>query len=623
MKFLFLFVLCLGDYAAAANTPLVSGNGFGFAVFSQSAGALSKFYAHPYRFVRPDPTNEYAEGIETANFLRSLAWAGETATSSGYVAESQVIEAKAGPASDFYFLPYGLSRNALITGTTRADSCVIPGWSAAAKVKRKISRGSTQALLLSFSGVEENLLAVPLGKAGKARFSGTCLEGGPAWAFVSVEEGDQAADVLRDTLRWAGTLSIEKLVARELAEVEAWRVVPKVKFLSENERRLWRQSEMVLRMGQSREPNRGDRFNNGLIVASLPEGMWFVSWVRDMAYAVVALTRMGHQEEARAGMAAYFRARPSGKMQSWVKDYPYQISVVRYFGNGAEEPFFTMAGSPNVEFDNWGLVLWALTEYVEKFGDDSFLQLSTHRGPLFSVARDFVARPLVGNLVPFEDGKIVDADTSIWEEHQWDKQHFVFSSAAALQGLDGFSRLAKRTKDGRAAAKLQKTVGQLGTGILKAFTGNGFLAGTAEGNYKNLVDAAALEAINLGAVKDQAIIRSTIEQMEALKVESGGYRRVRGDTQYEKHEFLFSNFSLARNFLRLGEGERGFPLIEKMVNKSAADNFLVPEMYISERNEQFLGEIGAPTGSIPMVGYGAGIYVMYLLERELGVKYAN
>jgi GH15 family glucan-1,4-alpha-glucosidase len=306
-----------------------------------------------------------------------------------------------------------------------------------------------------------------------------------------------------------------------------------------------------------------------------------------------------------------------------VKNFPYQISSVRYFGDGTEEPFFTMAGSANMEFDNWGLVLWALSEYVEKYKDDSFLRMSTYRGNVFSVARDLIAKPLMGNFVSVGDGMIVDADTSIWEEHQWDKQHFVFSSAAALEGLRGFQRLAERSREKALAAKVQKSVGLLTNGIINAFTEDDFLSGTMERGEKNVVDAAALEAINLGAVKDEFLIRKTIAQMELLKVASGGYRRVRGDAQYEKHEFLFSNFSLARNFLRLGEGQQGYPLIAKMVAKCAEDNFLVPEMYVSEINDLFPGEIGAPTGSIPMVGYGAGIYVMYLLEREAGVKNAD
>src|SRR5205814_6127982 len=72
------------------------------------------------------------------------------------------------------------------------------------------------------------------------------------------------------------------------------------------------------------------------IVASLPDGLWFTPWVRDMAYAVLALIRMGHLGEARAALAAYFNARPTGVMRRETADADYQISVVRYFGRSEE-----------------------------------------------------------------------------------------------------------------------------------------------------------------------------------------------------------------------------------------------------------------------------------------------
>ena len=74
----------------------------------------------------------------------------------------------------------------------------------------------------------------------------------------------------------------------------------------------------MLRIAQSREPNTAERHGNGLIVASLPDGAWVARWVRDMAWATVALTRMGHQKEARAALRAYFDARPTSLMQPGV-----------------------------------------------------------------------------------------------------------------------------------------------------------------------------------------------------------------------------------------------------------------------------------------------------------------
>ena len=57
-------------------------------------------------------------------------------------------------------------------------------------------------------------------------------------------------------------------------------------------------------------------------------------WVRDMAYAVSALARMGHRDEARAAILAYFNAHPAGKLKQETGGLDYQVSVVRYFGDG-------------------------------------------------------------------------------------------------------------------------------------------------------------------------------------------------------------------------------------------------------------------------------------------------
>ena len=42
--------------SAAVGTPLVSGNGFGFAVVNDNTGIVTTFYAHPYAYERADPS---------------------------------------------------------------------------------------------------------------------------------------------------------------------------------------------------------------------------------------------------------------------------------------------------------------------------------------------------------------------------------------------------------------------------------------------------------------------------------------------------------------------------------------------------------------------------------------
>lgn len=155
---------------------------------------------------------------------------------------------------------------------------------------------------------------------------------------------------------------------------------------------------------------------------------------------------------------------------------------------------------------------------------------------------------------------------------------------------------------------------------------DGKLRGTLEPGVKNEVDGAMLSAINWNIVNDPSVIGSSVKAMDRLKMPSGGYRRVTSIIEdpaifeywYERQEFLFINFSLAEVYLRMKppQIEKADQLVGAMVARSAKDNFFVPEMYVSEKNYRFTGEIGEPTGAVPMVGYGAGAYIVYLCHRD-------
>jgi len=105
-------------------------------------------------------------------------------------------------------------------------------------------------------------------------------------------------------------------------------------------------------------------------LASIAPGQWNITWVRDMAYATVALAKSGHFAEAKRALAFQMGATVGG-YQTQV-GVPYQISVVRYFGNGTEESD-SNADGPNIEFDGFGLFLWSLHEYVKASGDTATL----------------------------------------------------------------------------------------------------------------------------------------------------------------------------------------------------------------------------------------------------------
>jgi Glycosyl hydrolases family 15 len=614
--------------APVAASPLVTGNGFGFAVVAPKSGMATKFYAHPYSFIRPDPANALSEGIETANFIKALGWGppGRAGTAE-YVDESHVIRMRSADGSGYFFMPFGIERPALIIGWEKAS--LNPAgwrveWNHPLRAQRIVSATEASGQLLRFEGIDEPLLLISLGEVrpGKAP-ADQPLAASPAWALISLENESEAEPAIREFVRWRAGLPARALASREIAEFEQWRAKPAVRFKDEKERRLWRQSETMLRIAQSREPNRADRHGNGLIVAALPD-VYFTPWVRDMAWATVALARMGHRAEARAALLAYFNAQPTGKMRSEVKGADYQISVVRYFGDGAEEPFFTQEGSTNVEFDSWGEALWVLGQYLRLYDDPALLKAATYRGPLYETARDFIVKPLIANMEKYGDGLIVAADTSIWEERQKDKKHFAFSTAMAIVGLREFAEVARRAGDEPARAEAQTNVVQLQRGFDAAYIRGGKLRGTLEDGIKNDVDGALIPIINFGVVRDPNVIRDTVARMELLKVESGGYRRVRStytdpkifEYWYERQEFLFVDLALAELDRRLGRKAEADTMLNRIVDKAAADHNIIPEMYVAVPCELFPGKIGDPTGALPMVGYGAGAYVLHLLERE-------
>ena len=293
--------VCFGAFAClpAAATNLVTGNGFGFAVVSPETAAVTKFYAHPYSFARPDPAKPLSEGIETTNFLKSLAWSGQGA-SAEYETESQVIHVRSSDGEGYVFMPFGLRKSALIVDWERSAKAPSGGWTVEwnhpLRSRRVVTVDGREIDVLEFDAVEERLLLIPLSPISAKTCESQLLACSTAWAMVSLEPGDDTEKTVHELFQWQGKLQPRLLAQREITELEQWRVKPPASLTDAKAIRLWRQSEVMLAHGT--EPlslNKPGRNGNGLIVASLPDGVWFTPWVRDMAYATVALARMGHK----------------------------------------------------------------------------------------------------------------------------------------------------------------------------------------------------------------------------------------------------------------------------------------------------------------------------------------
>jgi len=195
-------------------------------------------------------------------------------------------------------------------------------------------------------------------------------------------------------------------------------------------------------------------------------------------------------------------------------------------------------------------------------------------------------------------------------------------------GLREFAEIAARAGDAATREAVLAKVGLLQKGFDAAFLREGHLHGTLEDGIKNDMDGALLPILNFGLVSDPALTRDTVQRMELLRVASGGYRRVRStytdpaifEYWYERQEFVFVDIALAETLRPLGRTAEATAIVDRIVDKAAADHDTLPEMYVAVPCELFPGKIGDPTGARPMAGYGAGAYILDVLDRAAKVS---
>ncbi len=351
---------------------LTTGNGYGFQIFDTNAQKITQFLEHPYRYLRPNPSDPHAEGVVRRNLafdfyfgVRGGGTAGwlnapTTAGDPEYVDQSHIIHAPATlggiNAESYFFAPFDYPGNAMVAllkapGATdgfvlfnfhmgTATTPDAPGsdgesirYVTAQKAVVETGPGGGFMVYVPLSGVDvadcQNAYTKVTG--GMDLTQNTSCSGNdvvPAfqkhldangWMAVAVVFVDSTnpadADAAAASIAaWAKNRSPDQILADARMEFESWRKPPPstVPLCGDAETKLWRQSEAVLRMGQIREPNTSSRKNNGMMLASLPPGSWHTGWVRDAQYAVVALARSGHVAEAKAALNFFLNASPVG-----------------------------------------------------------------------------------------------------------------------------------------------------------------------------------------------------------------------------------------------------------------------------------------------------------------------
>lgn len=438
--------------------------------------------------------------------------------------------------------------------------------------------------------------------AGLQSSLGALAAGASGWAgWITVLAPDANGGGAVDRVRaWVNGRSPSQLLTGEMTGWASW-ITPAPSGASALESALAAQSQVVVRMGQVQEPGGAQ----GQILASVAPGQWNIAWVRDMAYAAVALARTGHLAEAKAAIAFQMGAQ-SGTYQQEV-GAPYQISVCRYYGDGSEWSD-SNANGPNIEFDGFGLFLWELGEYIKASGDAASLR------SWWPSVKPRVADVLAGLQEP---GGLVKPDSSIWESH-WNGQqkHYAYTTITAANGLCSASRIAMTAGDPASQASYLAAGQRSRDALLPDLRApGGALAQSTEALAAGAgwLDAAVIEAIDFGLVDPtRRTARATLGAIEAGLVPQSGRGFMRSDAgdAYSSNEWVFIDLRAERALELQGDAPRQADLFGWNVGQ-ASDNY-------GELSELHDPVTASYAGQSPMVGFGAGAYLLSLYARGSG-----
>jgi uncharacterized protein (TIGR03382 family) len=274
------------------------------------------------------------------------------------------------------------------------------------------------------------------------------------------------------------------------------------------------------------------------------------------------------------------------------------------YGDGTEWSDSDENG-PNVEFDDFGLYLWALG-VVRDAGRADVI------GELGPAALDGVADVLLGLIDP--NTGLLQPDSSIWERH-WNgqQQQFAYSSIQAVAGLTAAAAIADDLGDPRAAsyrAGAAEISGAIRQHLLSA---SGVIAASKDqlDIGSDYLDLAAVEAFNHGILEagGREWDASLAAWDAGLRVASGnGYARNDDGSVYDQHEWAVIDLRLTEGLRRSCDLERARDLEAWITEQAALNHNTIPELYDPD-NANY-------AGPAPMLGFGAGAYVWGMLHRS-------
>jgi MYXO-CTERM domain-containing protein len=490
------------------------------------------------------------------------------------------------------------------------------------------------------------------GATGALQFDlGDLAPGQETWVAVTfVHHGDPFAGAAALGLAdgWIAGRNAQQLVEDELAgwaDFQAALTMPAGQ--SADEEALTRQSAAMLRMGQVHEeefflrewlsqdgeirrtrfpgalPGTVQHLGAGAILASLPPGNWTYAWIRDGAYATAAMATLGMGPEARAALEFYLNAE-AGRFVDWMElsayDMPdYQISLVRYYGFGVEETDFNAFG-PNLEFDGFGLFLWALRAYEEQTGDEA---LADEYWPVIS---ERVADVLVALVDPITG--LIRRDSSIWESH-WNgrERYWAYTTITAARGLCDAAAIAERVGDQARADTYRETAMGLRQAIVDQLTDSGGAIGSTMEEVQSGAgywDASVVDALAMGLFDPAGDIASAtlggLDNNLVTPASEVGWARNDDATDhlggrdlspwgstYDSVEWVITDLRGSMAFRAAGYPERADGMLAWILAQSQANYRMVAETYNATT--------GIYENNTPMLGFGAGAWALAMAHR--------
>ncbi|HEX2679073.1 MAG TPA: hypothetical protein VHM19_20625, partial [Polyangiales bacterium] len=132
------------------------------------------------------------------------------------------------------------------------------------------------------------------------------------------------------------------------------------------------------------------------------------------------------------------------------------------------------------------------------------------------------------------------------------------------------------------------------------------------------VDGSVVEALMFELVaKDDPVYAGTLAAFSRLQTPFGGYQRLEpklsltggsGADLYDASEWIMLDLRIGQAARRMGDTSSADTRLDWVTNSAALNDNLIPELF--DRND------GGYAGAVPIVGYGAGAWLMTALEKH-------